>query len=92
MSEPVPRAGRPDITPEENQALYRIARTHDGRTLLKRLQRIKEKRQELDLSADGEVSARNKGRIQEIIDIERDFRDASYPERKPQVDEQKRFS
>lgn len=92
MSDPVPRAGRPKITPEENQALYRLARTHDGRTLLKRLQRIKEMRQELDLDADGQVSARNKGRIAEIMDIERDFRDASQPENKSLVNEQKRFS
>lgn len=92
MSDPVPRAGRPNITAEERQALYRLRRTHDGRTLIKRLERIKEMRQEQDLEADGTASARNKGRVAEINDIMRDFEDASEPERKPVVNEQKRFA
>lgn len=92
MSDPVPRAGRPNITPEERQALYRLGRTHDGRTLIQRLEKVKEMRQDQDLDADGTVSARNKGRIAEINDILRDFRDATAPGRKPVVDEQKRFS
>lgn len=92
MSDAPRRAGRPAMTEAEAQAMYRLARSHDGRTFLARLDKIKAKRHEVDLQLDGSDSDKNKGRIMEIIDLQREFRDAQPKGRGSGVDEQKRFS
>lgn len=80
------------MTRQEAEALYRLSRSPDGKVFIARLQRIKAKRQEMDLNAEGSTSDKNKGRVLEILDLEREFQDAAPEKRKPVINQQKRFA
>jgi len=85
------RNGRPAIEDEEAQAMERIARSHDGRVYMHRLQRIIDKHRDTELELDGAQSDRMKGRIQELKDLEREFSDAAGLEKSLKSDPQARF-
>jgi len=80
------------MTIEESAALYRLARSPDGRTLLSWLQRVQNRLQDTELSLSGAQSERWKGRILEIRALMQEISDADQPARQSHVNEQKRFS